>query len=47
MKIIIDAQLPYSISLMLIEMGYDSIHTSQLVLKNNTPDSEIIEFSIK
>lgn len=40
-KFIIDAQLPYSLNLLLKEKGYDCIHTDDLPNKEKTTDREI------
>lgn len=40
-KFIIDAQLPYSLSLMLKKQGLDVIHTDDLPKKELTSDNEI------
>lgn len=46
MKFIIDAQLPKRLSSKLTDMGYDSVHTLDLPLKNKTSDSQISELSM-
>ncbi|MEJ7679933.1 MAG: DUF5615 family PIN-like protein [Segetibacter sp.] len=43
MKLIVDAQLPQTLSVFLVRKGFDSIHTLQLSDKNNTKDKQIIE----
>ena len=40
-KFIIDAQLPYSLSLMLKKRGFDVIHTDDMPRKELTTDNEI------
>ena len=40
MKYLIDAQLPKRLCLALIEMGYNSIHTLDLLDKNRTKDRD-------
>lgn len=40
-KFIVDAQLPYRLSLLLREKGFDSIHTDDLPNKERTTDSQI------
>ena len=40
-KFIVDAQLPYSLALMLKAKGFDVIHTDDLPNKERTADSEI------
>ncbi len=47
MKFIIDAQLPRRLSLRLNELGYDSLHTIDLPLKNQTPDKIIEDISVQ
>ena len=46
MKFIVDAQLPKSLSDFLQEVGFDSIHTLELPLKNKTNDNQIASFSL-
>ena len=46
MKFLIDAQLPPSLKLLFIARGYDCMHTLDLELKNETPDSEINLLSV-
>ncbi|MGL5892041.1 MAG: DUF5615 family PIN-like protein [Bacteroidia bacterium] len=41
MKFIVDAQLPKKIALMLVDEGFDAIHTLDLPQKNHTSDKEI------
>ena len=41
MKFIIDAQLPFSLKIMLIAIGHDAIHTDDLGDKERTSDNEI------
>lgn len=45
MKFIIDAQLPKSLSDLLVSKGYDSIHIIDLPEGNATKDKEIIRIS--
>lgn len=45
MKFIVDAQLPKSLSQLLINLGYDSIHTLDLPDKNKSTDQFIIQIS--
>jgi predicted nuclease of predicted toxin-antitoxin system len=45
MKFIIDAQLPFSLKKMLIDIGHDAIHTDDLSDKERTSDNEIREVS--
>jgi predicted nuclease of predicted toxin-antitoxin system len=40
-KFIVDAQLPKKIALMLVEKGFDAMHTLDLPQKNLTSDKEI------
>jgi predicted nuclease of predicted toxin-antitoxin system len=47
MKFIVDAQLPKLLSDLLNKEGHDSVHTSELVNKNKTTDSNIIEITIE
>ena len=47
MKFIVDAQLPQKLSELLIILGYDSIHTLDLIDKNATEDETIRELSVK
>ncbi|AIE76149.1 DUF5615 family PIN-like protein [Synechocystis sp. PCC 6714] len=46
MKFLVDAQLPVRLSYLLKSMGYDSVHTKELALRNATPDTEINLISI-
>jgi predicted nuclease of predicted toxin-antitoxin system len=41
MKLIVDAQLPYLLTIWLREKGFDVIHTDDFPDKERTPDSEI------
>jgi len=41
MKFLVDAQLPRSFCDWLRECGYDAVHTLDLEMGNQTPDSEI------
>ena len=47
MKFIVDAQLPRKLSKLLVEKGFDSIHTLDLPNKNSTTDNTINQLSIK
>lgn len=47
MKFIVDAQLPKSLSELLINRGFDSIHTLDLPNRNATSDKEITEIALK
>ena len=47
MKFLVDAQLPIALRDLIIAKGFDCIHTSDLQLKNLTPDSIIITISKK
>ena len=38
---IVDAQLPYSLAIMLRQRGYDAVHTDDLPNKERTGDNEI------
>jgi predicted nuclease of predicted toxin-antitoxin system len=44
-KFIVDAQLPKSLSVFLIEKGYDCIHSIDLPSGNKTTDKEILRIS--
>ena len=46
MKFIVDAQLPKSLSELLIFRGFDSVHTLDLASGNSTSDKEIIRIAI-
>ncbi|MFN8699723.1 MAG: DUF5615 family PIN-like protein [Flavobacteriales bacterium] len=46
MKFIVDAQLPKSLSELLIYRGLDSVHTLDLANGNSTSDKEIIHIAI-
>ena len=46
MKFLVDAQLPQRLSQLFRNAGHDSIHTLDLPKKNNTPDTEILEWSM-
>ncbi|WP_051041123.1 DUF5615 family PIN-like protein [Fibrisoma limi] len=41
MKFIIDAQLPPTLKHFFQHRGYDTIHTLDLPLQNDTPDQEV------
>jgi predicted nuclease of predicted toxin-antitoxin system len=45
LKFLVDAQLPKSLSELLKQRGYDSIHTLDLPNSNATTDRQIIELS--
>lgn len=45
MKFLVNAQLPKSLSLLLLEKGYDSIHTLDLPNQSKTNDKSIIAFT--
>jgi len=45
MRFIIDAQLPFSLKKLLIDIGHDVIHTDDLIDKERTSDNEIREVS--
>jgi len=47
MKFIIDAQLPFGLKKILIELGQDAIHTDDLSTKEKTTDNQIREISEK
>lgn len=47
MKLIVDAQLPISLSNLFISRGHDSVHTLELPEKNNTKDNYILRFSLQ
>jgi len=47
MRFIVDAQLPRKLSNLLVSKGIDSIHTLDLLNKNLTSDSKIIELCEK
>ncbi len=47
MKFVIDAQLPYALSMHLKQKGFDVIHTDDLPNKELTTDNEIREISVK
>jgi predicted nuclease of predicted toxin-antitoxin system len=42
MRFLIDAQLPRRFSDWLADAGHDALHTLDLPLKNQTPDTEIV-----
>ena len=46
MKFLVDAQLPKSLSLLLINKGFDAIHTLDLPDKNASTDDSIISISV-
>lgn len=41
MKLLVDAQLPIRLANHLRQMGVEALHTSELPLRNRTPDAEI------
>ena len=41
MRLLVDAQLPVPLVLLLIELGHDVVHTSELPDGNRTPDRKI------
>jgi predicted nuclease of predicted toxin-antitoxin system len=45
MKFIVDAQLPYGLKSFLTSQGHDAIHTDDLPLKAETPDTTINNIS--
>lgn len=45
MKFIVDAQLPKSLSIFLIDKGFDSTHTLDLPDKNKTKDNQILAYA--
>jgi predicted nuclease of predicted toxin-antitoxin system len=45
MRFIADAQLPYGLKIFLSSQGHDAIHTDDLPLKAETPDSGINNIS--
>jgi predicted nuclease of predicted toxin-antitoxin system len=47
MKFLIDAHLPRRLANRLVEAGYDTIHTRDLLLANRTPDAVINEISTR
>jgi len=47
MRFLVDAQLPVRLSSLLQSLGYDSVHTKNLLLKNSTPDTEINAISLR
>lgn len=47
MKFLVDAQLPKSLAVFLLEKGFDAIHTLELPNRNATKDSEIRLLSIQ
>ena len=47
MKLIVDAQLPYTLKLWLTAKGFDVIHTGDLPKANATADLDIIEVADK
>ena len=42
MRFLVDAQLPPLVASILCDPGHDAVHSRSLVLKNNTPDTEIL-----
>lgn len=47
MKFIVDAQLPRSLTVFLVQQGLDAIHTTDLPDKNRTSDQFIIDLAEK
>jgi len=47
MKFIVDAQLPKKLARYLNEIGFDTIHTLELINGNKTKDADIIKISIE
>ena len=47
MKFLIDAQLPKTLSLQILELGHEALHTLDLPGSNRTTDSEISSLSLK
>jgi predicted nuclease of predicted toxin-antitoxin system len=47
MKFLVDAQLPVHLSSLLKSLGHDAIHTTELRLRNATPDTELNSISIR
>jgi predicted nuclease of predicted toxin-antitoxin system len=47
MKFILDAHIPPSLQTFLIEKGFDTSHTRDLPLQNETDDMEIIKVSMQ
>lgn len=45
MKFLVDAQLPRRFAAWLNDAGHDALHTLDLLHKNFTPDSDIIEIA--
>jgi len=43
MKFLVDAQLPKSLSILLVSIGYDSIHTLDLPEKNLSQDNFLLK----
>ena len=46
MKLLVDTQLPVRLANHLRQMGIEALHTSELPLRNRTPDAEIKHLSI-
>lgn len=46
MKFLLDANLPFKLSYLLKEKGYDVVHTDDLPHKERTKDKEINEISV-
>lgn len=46
MRFFVDAQLPPSLKLWLIENGHDCVHALDLPRKDSTPDHEIVKFVV-
>ncbi|MBI3189334.1 MAG: DUF5615 family PIN-like protein [Ignavibacteriales bacterium] len=47
MKFIVDAQLPKVLSELLVQFGFDSIHTIELPKRNATDDEEVSAISMR
>ena len=47
MKFIVDAQLPKALSELLLQHGFDSLHTIELPGKNATDDHEVVAISLR
>jgi predicted nuclease of predicted toxin-antitoxin system len=45
MRLLVDAQLPVRLVPLLIELGHDVVHTSELPNGNRTPDREITQIA--
>ena len=47
MKFLVDAQLPKALASLLVEKGFDALHTSQLPNGNDSTDEEIMTLSLR